>query len=60
MHDPSTPETESRPVSSLYRFVPYRGEEIDAETIVNGCALIGLLCFAGLLFATFLDAGVLA
>ncbi len=49
-----------RSVSSMHRFVPYRDDEIGAETVVTTLASIGMLCFAGVLFAAFFDAGVLA
>lgn len=50
------PPPATRPVSSLHRFVPWREDEVDAETLVNRCVLVGLQCYACLLLvATCFD-----
>ena len=48
-----------RPVSSLHRFMPYRGDRIDADTVATGCVLVGMLGFVCLLFVHCLKTGVL-
>lgn len=67
MNDESTPRIPhpvlrrpTLPVSSLHRFVPYRDDALDAESLATGCALMGMLCVACLLFATVFDSGIAA
>ena len=47
-------------VPALHRFVPYRDGAVDVESVVTSCALVGMACFTCVLFASLLDAGLIA